>query len=597
MPVTEDDLDSLIGEEEEEEKKPETAGDGSPAEYAEAFGRSFVRGTPFVGSYSDEVEAAARAAKEALANKDLASFQKHYEQYKKIARNRNQELEQNYPVTSGLGTAAQLAMPYGAIAKAPGLLGKVGQFLFPASLKMKIPAGAIQGGMYQAGRLGESGGYDQSGNLTQTGAMSLAEASLGGGGMAGASRIPKKGVGQNMLSVLFGPKPEMQQRYLSDPKGVMQSPTLPQLSQNIADEYQSLRKGISQESGQAYKILENVEGSFNLREAVDRIDKSIARLKQSGDITPKGQEAVRNLQQQRANLIGKYPQLKEKIQEIPEKKPVDFVDYVNQAWNPKDKVPPPPSLERRMEGFKIPYGEAKDYLQGLDKIIDYDSDFNPAAKREFGNLRSSIDQRIKEASPEYAEQMSKVSQMTKVASEGKKAFGKKQQGGILAGLKQESSKYGIPIPKEQALKSLGDLLGKDFIKEAKNVQARQAFESTYANGSANVNLWRMLSAPVGKIGWDKEFTDAAGAIAGRTFDRFGPKAAQKILDLQMFLQKAPVIKQALDTAANSRGAKNFMVTDMLLRKKYPEYREIMEDLMPILNKDDDETLPDLEDLK
>lgn len=596
MPVTEDDLDSLIGEEEEEEKKPETTGDGNPAEYAEAFGRSFVRGTPFVGSYSDEVEAAARAAKDALANKDLASFQKHYEQYKKIARNRNQELEQNYPVTSGLGTAAQLAMPYGAIAKAPGLLGKVGQFLFPASLKMKIPAGAIQGGMYQAGRLGESGGYDESGNLTQTGAMSLAEASLGGGGMAGASRIPKKDVGQNMLSVLFGPKPEMQQRYLNDPQGVKNSTTLPLLSEGISDDYRNLRRNISRESGIAYNMLDDADGSFNLRQAIDRIDESIGRLKKSGDITPKGQEALENLQKQRANLIGKYPQLKEKAT-IPEKKPVDFVDFVNEAWNPPKPQPKPMSIDRRMQEIKIPFGEAKDYLQGLDKMIDYKSEYNPRAKREFSGLRSDIDKKIKDVSDEYAQQMKKVNAMRSVEEQGYDAFGKKRQGSILSGLKQESSKYGIPIPKEKALRSLGDLLGKDFIKEAKDIQARQAFESTYANGSANVNLWRMLAAPVGKLGWDKEFTDAAGAIAGRTFDRFGPKAAQKILDLQMFLQKAPVIKQALDTAAQSEGAKNFMVTDMLLRKKYPEYREIMEDLMPILNKDDDETLPDLEDLK
>lgn len=596
MEPTEDDLDALIADEEVEEKPPVDE-EFSPGEYAEAFGRSFARSTPFVGSYTDEVEAAARAAKEALANKDLASFQENYNRFKTLSRGRSEELERKYPITSGLGTAAQLAVPYGALAKAPGTLGKLGQLMFPSGLKGKIPAGGIQGAMYQFGRLGESGGYDKEGGLTPTGSMSLTEAALGGGAMAGMSRIPKKDVGQNMLSVIFGPTPKMQERYLSDPKGVMQSPTLPQLSQNIADEYQALRKGISQESGQAYKILENVEGALNLREAVDRIDKSIARLKQSGDITPKGQEAVRNLQQQRANLIGKYPQLKEKIQEIPEKKPVDFVDYVNQAWNPKDKVPPPPSLERRMEGVKIPYGEAKDYLQGLDKIIDYDSDFNPAAKREFSNLRSSIDQRIKEASPEYAEQMSKVAQMAKVASEGKKAFGTKQQGSILAGLKQESSKYGIPIPKERALNSLGDLLGKDFIKEAKNVQARQAFESTYANGSANVNLWRMLSAPVGKIGWDKEFTDAAGALAGRTFDRFGPSVARKILDLQFFLKRAPVIKQALDIAAQSEGARNFMVTDLLLRKKYPEYREIMEDIMPIMNKSDEDTLPPLEDLE
>lgn len=595
MDITEDDLDALVSDDDEIKKEP-AADDSNPAEYAEAFGRSFVRGTPYVGSYADEVEATARAAKDALFNKDIAGFKSNYERYKNLTRNRGQELEKKYPITSGLGTAAQIAMPYGAVAKVPGTVGKIGEFLFPSGIKNKLLAGGIQGAMYQLGRLGEIGGYEEDGSLTPTGATSLVESALGGFGMAGLSRIPKKDVGQKAIAVSLGPKPEMQERYLADPEGVNKSPLLQNLAEDIAGDYKNLRKAISGESGKAYKILENVEGGFNLREAVERIDDSIARLKNSGDITSKGQEAIRNLQQQRANLIAKYPQLKQQQKVTTEKPPVDFVDFVNRDWNPKPPPAPPMSLERRMAAVKIPYGKAKDYLQGLDKMIDYDSDFNPLAKREFSGLRSSIDDRIKKVSPEYADQMKKVSEMAQVASEGQQVFGKKQQGSILAGLKQESGKYGIPIPKEEALKSLGKLFGKDFINKTKNVQARQAFEGTYANGSANVNFWRALASPLGKLGIDKEVVDASGAISGRAIDRFGPAMAKKILDLQLWLRDNPVSKTALDIAAQSEGARNFMITDMLIRKKFPQYRKIMEDLMPINNKNDD-SLPDLEDLE
>lgn len=112
----------------------------------------------------------------------------------------------------------------------------------------------------------------------------------------------------------------------------------------------------------------------------------------------------------------------------------------------------------------VPAADAKKLIQGLDQITEYSpmaGSFDKAKNAAFKGVRSSLDQAVKTAVPEYAQAMEPVAADAKLL-ENVRDFGDRQSGASIL------SRIHAPnqLDRRAALGALGDKYGVDFVSAA-----------------------------------------------------------------------------------------------------------------------------------
>lgn len=541
-----------------------------PSEYAETFARGFTRSTPYVGGFSDELEGAAKAALEALKQKDYKKFFSEKERLTEEARKRDIELSGKNPTLYGAGAATQLLMPYGAAAKLPGIAGKVGSALFPTGTLGKMLGGGAQAATYELGRLPETGGINEEGGISPQGAEHLTNAALTGSAMAGLSKLPSEGALRTSQRAILGPDTKTMEYYLNNSEDVNKSIPYRDLSQLAETDFGNLTKKVKEGSGKAFDILKESGYKFNLRNGIKRIDQAIKEIEESGNTGAGSRAALAELRAQKNDLIKNFEPPKQPL------KDPDFIDYLNKQ---QGRGP----VERRTN-TRIPIEKLKPFVQGLDESINYETPFGEVGNKAIKGVRGDINQMLRKlpdrvdkdkVSYPYAEQMDIVAPDTAARSAMVEQFGKDPRQQMENAFRASMSKRGVPLEKEQALAEMEKRLGKDdsYMKRAKDYSVAETFSGGDVQGSRKVNFAKTLGQLFDKkLG--TEGGESAGAIAGMFGDRGGPAVTKKLLDLEIFLKKTPVVRTALKLAGQ-KGYKNFIVTDKILRENYPEYDRIM----------------------
>jgi hypothetical protein len=172
--------------------------------------------------------------------------------------------------------------------------------------------------------------------------------------------------------------------------------------------------------------------------------------------------------------------------------------------------------------------------------------------------------------------MSKVAKDAELRNEFASQFGKEPRKSVENSLRNVMGKRGVPLERKEALEKLAKSEGMpDFLEGAKDYATKEAFSRADVQGSRRVNFARTFGMALDKLfPQGKGIGEVGAATAGFAGDQYGPAMAKKILDLSILAQKTPIIGSAL-RASGQQGYKNFLATDAVLRKMYPEYDQVM----------------------
>lgn len=534
--------------------------DSAGSDYTETYARGLAKGVPYIGSYSDEVEGAARAALEAIKQKDYSKFFEERKRQTELARKREAELAEKNPLTYGAGIATNILLPYGAIAKAPGVVGKVGQFLFPTGLGRKILAGGGQGAVYQHGLETED---------TPEARLNVAQAAIGGAGMGAASKIPSRGAIRTAERAILGPDTESMDYYYQNAEDVNKSVPFRDLSLEAEADFKNLTSKIKEGSSKSYDILQESGVTVDPRRLINKIDDQIKYIIESGNKGPQARAALAELKaQKRTIILSTMP--RKKVIEQPSIDPNAPVELDPLTLTPKQA--PKPVTERRV-AKKVPVEKVKGFLRGLDESIDYETPFGETGNEAIKNLRTSVNKDLRRI-PGYADQMDVVAPDTAARAEMVNRFGQDPRQSMESAFRATGYKRGMPLEQERALKGMSERTGSgsDYAKRAKDFAVAEKFSGGDIHGSRKVNFAKALGQLFDKR-TGTEGGEAVGAIAGMFGDRGGPLITKKLIDFERFLDRTPIAKQLIWLSAQ-RGYKNFQATDALLRKISPEYDTI-----------------------
>jgi hypothetical protein len=128
---------------------------------------------------------------------------------------------------------------------------------------------------------------------------------------------------------------------------------------------------------------------------------------------------------------------------------------------------------------------------------------------------------------------------------------------------------------QKSLDFLSELTGKDYMKQIKDSGVKQSFSKDRTHGSRMTALGGIVGASIGgAIGGPiaSGIGASIGGATGATLDKFGGQIVKSILDGT--LKAGPYTKLLVDAA--KRGNNAAAVTHILLMKKDPEYRKLIE---------------------
>lgn len=136
------------------------------------------------------------------------------------------------------------------------------------------------------------------------------------------------------------------------------------------------------------------------------------------------------------------------------------------------------------------------------------------------------------------------------------------------------------LEKQRGLEYLGQVEGKDFVQQAKDLGIKQAMERGFSQGSRNVNLGALsLAAFTGAMGKlfgampGGDISRGVGAMAGALADSF-PQAYRVMSDMAADprVQKyVPVLESALRKSPQS-----FLMYNYMISQKDPNYKQFLE---------------------
>jgi hypothetical protein len=130
------------------------------------------------------------------------------------------------------------------------------------------------------------------------------------------------------------------------------------------------------------------------------------------------------------------------------------------------------------------------------------------------------------------------------------------------------------------LKYLDQINGTTFYQDVRDRAVLDAFEQGFTHGSRNVNLWSLAGSLLGSGKPMNQEQQAAfkflGGFVGSAVDKLGPKMVQNTMDGLLALKKIGQFP-ALQAAA-IKGPREFFMAIMLLEKKDPEFKRLIESI-------------------
>ena len=130
------------------------------------------------------------------------------------------------------------------------------------------------------------------------------------------------------------------------------------------------------------------------------------------------------------------------------------------------------------------------------------------------------------------------------------------------------------------LKYLDKINGTTFYQDVRDRAVLDAFEQGFTHGSRNVNLWSLAGSLLGSGKPMNQEQQAAfkflGGFVGSAVDKLGPKMVQNTMDGLLALKKIGQFP-ALQSAA-IKGPRDFFMAIMLLEKKDPEFKRLIESI-------------------
>lgn len=138
------------------------------------------------------------------------------------------------------------------------------------------------------------------------------------------------------------------------------------------------------------------------------------------------------------------------------------------------------------------------------------------------------------------------------------------------------------------LKYLDGINETDFYQDIKDRAVLDAFEQGFTHGSRNVNLWSLMGSILGSGRPMNQEHQAAvkllGGFVGSAIDKIGPKMVQNTMDGLLALKNIGQFP-ALQAAA-IKGPKDFFMAIMLLEKKDPNFKRLVESINDHLNSEE-----------
>jgi hypothetical protein len=497
------------------------------------------------------------------------------------------------------GTAATKAIP-----GAEALLASKGIMLAPARGTAKALKAGVEGAGMVASAEGTKRfieGSDEAGfiqpqdqtpsmmELAGTGAKFGAGANATIGAIkGGASLIGKvaKPIAKGVLAGLGGVKPEVIQEYIEKGSATRDAHS-PEDAKAILDEA-------------IYKIQEATTGKRS--KFIDDVLASVERLKEKVN---KGSDDAYKILDKHKDKTVKVPNMKRVI--TLEKKtlqPVEGVEPVGGAASAASA-----KLDKYRAVFdkfpkEISLRQAKMILQQLGHDmteVEVAGGYGSPSHNAIASVRSSLDKAVKKLVPEYQQQMLTVADDTKALIQMSKKFGTPErvmskidrfetQGGALekealADLEARTMGQGnllnnngrlsqqletiheakpvmrigksqnfmqsifnrSSIENKKTLELISQLDGRDLVSLLENAGTKDAFTKQFNAGSANVNVWTVLTATAmgtasgaavgGMAG------GAAGAIIGAMVKFYGPSTTKIVLDGISRIQGAPTLRK------------------------------------------------------
>ena len=138
------------------------------------------------------------------------------------------------------------------------------------------------------------------------------------------------------------------------------------------------------------------------------------------------------------------------------------------------------------------------------------------------------------------------------------------------------------------LKYLDKINGTTFYQDVRDRAVLDAFEQGFTHGSRNVNLWSLMGSLLGSGKPMNHEQQAAfkflGGFVGSAVDKLGPKMVQNTMDGLLSLKKIGQFP-ALQAAA-IKGPREFFMAIMLLEKKDPEFKRLIESINDHFNSEE-----------
>lgn len=479
--------------------------------------------------------------------------EKSYEQSRNEARKNNQLAREQNPYSYGAGEIG------GSVATAfvPGLnTAKLG------SLSARVAANAGLGGL--AGL-----GLSDADNVLDLAKDTATSAALGGGltyGIEKAAPYVKKGLSYTGSKIgegadeatkkigkgIFGVDEKATENYLKNPKAVNNAYSLGELAESVLDKsdessaLNELRKKSSELSSKSWEALDS-KNSIPKFDVLQAIDDGQNALLVDGNIIGKSQERAYNSLKDLTKQIG---QLDDNISE--------------------------PTLKR--------------IIQNLDEDINWNNPEMGPTNDAIKNLRTFVDQRLKNQNPAYKNAMSKVEEVTKANEQVKSVFQNRLN-------PENYDKFNKQVKNlinkdemsaaNKAVESIQKHTGYDLKKDIVDSWTKSQFEKGDVNGSRKTLLGGMLGTAAGSIAGPGGalIGGAVGSGVGYTADRYAGPIFKKLLDGKITAQEfnqnlAPRLGKfsAPLMQAIKNGNQSLAATMFILQQNHPDFRQKMKEL-------------------
>lgn len=307
---------------------------------------------------------------------------------------------------------------------------------------------------------------------------------------------------EKTLAAMGGTTPEAIQDYLANYKAIQEAPQFEDIYQHGLDHIGEIGDNLNKSKTAYNDLRENMMSDFRERGADAKAAKQMAdfslkdaQTKLASDIQDRALDSGKLVSQGVENLRQSVVDQSAKAYDLLDanKKNIPLDGFYNKAEKLAKNLEAQGTIEAQSQADRLrqyatsiqsKFGtgvlapEAKPLIQGLDKVSKYDFNataFDKGLNGSYKELRSTLDEALKDAVPEYRAAMKPLAKDTQFLSELRKYGTPEEATSAIRGLKNEA-KYKTEMP---MLKQLEERTGMQFTQDIEpyaNKETRAALE-------------------------------------------------------------------------------------------------------------------------